>query len=121
LFSFDLIYYLCFSKLLTIKVNLMAKKSGRDFPLAPTPTGDTVLARRMSLPKAKPVPAPRLQQVVDSLNKVGYNKIAAGVSSRIASKETKADLLKGGSKDVDNATRYQGLIDEAKKKKTKGK
>jgi hypothetical protein len=59
----------------------------------------------------------RTRQVADSLNKVGYKKIAAGASSRIASEETKNSLIKGGSKDVENSERYKKLADKAEGKK----
>jgi len=60
----------------------------------------------------------RTRQVADSLNKVGYKKIAAGASSRIASEETKNSLIKGGSKDVENSERYKKLADKAESKKS---
>jgi hypothetical protein len=73
--------------------------------------------------EGKKLTVSRTRQVADSLNKVGYKKIAAGASSRIASEETKNSLIKDGSKDVENSERYKKLADKAtgKKMKTGGK
>jgi hypothetical protein len=61
----------------------------------------------------------RTRQVADSLNKVGYKKIAAGASSRIADDKTKTSTIKSGWKDVENSERYKKLADKAEGKKMK--
>lgn len=59
----------------------------------------------------------RTRAVADSLNKVGYKKIASGASSRIANDETKTNVIKSGWKDVENSERYKKLADKAEGKK----
>jgi hypothetical protein len=67
--------------------------------------------------EGKKLTVSRTRQIADSLNKVGYKKIAAGTSSRIASEETKNSLIKGGWKDIENSERYKKLADKAEGKK----
>ena len=66
---------------------------------------------------SKKVPVKRVYEIADSLNKVGYNKIAAGASSRIASAKDISSLIGSGWKDVGNSERYRKLADMATKKK----
>jgi hypothetical protein len=77
------------------------------------------MARIKKAQVGKKLTVTRTREVADSLNKVGYKKIAAGALSRIASDNTKKSLIKGGSKDIENSERYKKLADKAEGKKMK--
>jgi hypothetical protein len=66
---------------------------------------------------SKKVPAKRVMEIADSLNKIGYKKIAAGASSRIANDKVKTNVIKSGWKDIENSERYKFLVNKAIKKK----
>lgn len=60
----------------------------------------------------------RVREVADSLEDVGYKKIAASVSGRTKPAEKLQDLTKSGWSDIDNSKRYKKLADKAEGKKS---
>lgn len=74
----------------------------RDYPLAESPNPG---------PRPKPISLKRAYEVADSLENVGYKKIASAVSSRISKSDNK-DLIKSGWADVNNASRYRSLANK---------
>lgn len=71
--------------------------------------------------KAKPLPVSKVRKVADSLSNVGNQKRQASINRTVVEKkeydDVSKELMRQSGKDLDNATRYRKLANDAGNKK----